>query len=59
MGHVQSLILMAVLLIVGFQICLIGLLADLVSANRKIMEETLYRLRKVELLLTEHKRDDA
>ncbi len=59
MGHVQSLILMAVLLIVGFQIWLIGLLADLVAANRKIMEETLYRLRKVELTLTERKKDDV
>ena len=48
-GHVQSLILAAVLLIVGFQILLIGLLADLIGFNRKIMEEILYRLRKSEL----------
>lgn len=48
-GHIQSLILAAILLIVGFQICLIGLIADLISFNRKIMEETLYRLRRVEL----------
>jgi glycosyltransferase involved in cell wall biosynthesis len=48
-GHIQSVILSAVLLIVGFQILLIGLLADLVSGNRKIMEEVLYRLRRVEL----------
>jgi glycosyltransferase involved in cell wall biosynthesis len=45
-GHVQSLILAAILLIVGFQIVLIGLLADLVGANRKILEEILYRLRR-------------
>lgn len=48
-GHVQSVILSAILLIVGFQILLIGLLADLISGNRKIMEEVLYRLRRVEL----------
>lgn len=36
-GHVQSLILTAVLLIVGFLTFLIGLLADLVSFNRKIL----------------------
>ena len=48
-GHVQSLILSAVMMIVGFQILLIGLLADLISSNRKIMEEVLYRLRRVEL----------
>lgn len=48
-GHVQSLILTAVLLIVGFQIVLIGFLADLVSFNRKILEEVLLRLRRLEL----------
>ncbi len=46
-GNLQSLLLMAVLLIIGFQILLIGLLADLISFNRKILEETLYRLRKI------------
>ncbi len=47
-GHVQSLILAAILLVVGFQILLIGLLADLISFNRKIAEESVYRLRKLE-----------
>jgi UPF0716 family protein affecting phage T7 exclusion len=45
-GHIQSLILTAVLLIMGFLTILIGLLADLVSFNRKILEEILYRLRR-------------
>jgi glycosyltransferase involved in cell wall biosynthesis len=44
-GHIQSLILAAILLIVGFQTMLIGLLADLIGANRKILEEVLYRLK--------------
>jgi len=47
-GHIQSVILAAILLIVGFQVGLIGLLADLISFNRKILEEVLYRLRKLE-----------
>ncbi len=47
-GHVQSLILTAILLIVGFQVTLIGLLADLVGFNRKMLEEALYRLRRLE-----------
>ncbi|HIE56725.1 MAG TPA: glycosyltransferase family 2 protein [Anaerolineales bacterium] len=47
-GHIQSLILAAILLIVGFQVFTIGLVADLVSANRKILEETRYHLRKIE-----------
>lgn len=48
-GHVQSVIMAAVFLIVGFQVLLIGLLADLTGFNRKISEETLYRLRRLEL----------
>ena len=47
-GHIQSVILSAVLLIIGFQVLLIGLVADLISFNRKIMEEVLYRLRRLE-----------
>jgi glycosyltransferase involved in cell wall biosynthesis len=47
-GHVQSLILMAILSIVGVQVCLIGLIADLVRMNRKMAEETLYRVRCIE-----------
>lgn len=44
-GHVQSLLLAAVLLIVGFQVMLMGLLADVISANRKLLEDLLYRAR--------------
>jgi glycosyltransferase involved in cell wall biosynthesis len=47
-GHVQSLILAAILSIIGFQVGLIGLIADLVSMNRKMMEEALYRTRRLE-----------
>jgi glycosyltransferase involved in cell wall biosynthesis len=48
-GYIQSLILASILLIVGFQVLLIGLVADLIGFNRKILEEVLYRLRRVEL----------
>jgi len=48
-GLIQSVILSAVLLIVGFQVMLIGLLADLIGFNRKILEEVLYRLRRLEV----------
>ena len=47
-GHLQSLVLAAILLIVGFQVLLIGLLADLIGFNRKILEELLYRVRFIE-----------
>lgn len=48
-GHIQSLILAAVMSIIGFQTLLIGLLADLISFNRTILEELLYRLRRLEI----------
>jgi hypothetical protein len=48
-GKVQSLILAAILSIVGFQVCLIGLMADLVRLNRKMLEDVLYRVRRGEL----------
>ncbi len=47
-GHIQSVILAAVLSIVGFQVFLIGLVADLIGFNRKILEELLYRTRLME-----------
>lgn len=47
-GNLQSVILAAVFLIVGFQVWLIGLVADLISFNRKILEEILYRLRRID-----------
>jgi glycosyltransferase involved in cell wall biosynthesis len=49
LGHIQSLILAAILIIVGFQVLLIGLVADLISFNRKILEEVLYRMRRVDM----------
>ena len=48
-GKVQSLILAAVLLIIGFQLLIVGLLADLISANRRLIEDTLLRVKKIEL----------
>ena len=38
-GHVQSLILTAVLLMMGFQTLLLGFVADLLSVNRRLLEE--------------------
>lgn len=48
-GKIQSLILSAVLMIVGFQVLLIGLVADAISGTRKLLEDLLYRVRQMEL----------
>ncbi|MEA2237299.1 MAG: hypothetical protein QOC81_2023 [Thermoanaerobaculia bacterium] len=47
-GHIQSLILAAVFLIIGFQTLLIGLVADLISVNRRLSEEVLVRLKRAD-----------
>ena len=47
-GHVQSLILACTLIIMGFVGVMIGLVADVIAANRKILEDTQYHARKME-----------
>lgn len=46
-GYVQSLILAAVLLIMGFQTILIAFIADLLSANRKLIEDLRFTVKKL------------
>jgi glycosyltransferase involved in cell wall biosynthesis len=45
-GHVQSLIAASVLVFLGFQTFLLGLLSDLIARNRRISEEISYQIRK-------------
>ena len=49
-GHIQSLLLATIFLVIGFQTILIGLLADVIAANRKILEDVQYRVRKLDYL---------
>jgi glycosyltransferase involved in cell wall biosynthesis len=44
-GHIQSLILASVLLGMGFQTLCIAVIADLLSANRKLLEDVRYNLK--------------
>jgi uncharacterized membrane-anchored protein len=55
--HTNSLIAAAVLLIVGFMVLVIGLLADVTAANRKLLEDLLYRVRTLELPPREPERE--
>ncbi|HET8645036.1 MAG TPA: glycosyltransferase family 2 protein, partial [Vicinamibacteria bacterium] len=48
-GHLQSAILSVLLLLMGFVTLQWGLMADLVASNRKLIEDLLYRVRKMEL----------
>ena len=55
-GHIQSLVIGGALLIVGTVIAVLGILADLVSANRKLIEENLRGIRQLEDSFAEFKR---
>ena len=57
-GHVQSLILAAVLFFIGTQIIVLGLLGDVISSNRKLIEETLLRVKRIELDYLEKNRKE-
>lgn len=46
--RVPSLILAAILILIGFQLWMLGLIADLMAANRKLVEEIQLRLRRVD-----------
>lgn len=48
-GHVQSLIFMTILMFIGFLLLMIGLVADLISANRRLIEDAVVRLKRLEL----------
>jgi glycosyltransferase involved in cell wall biosynthesis len=47
-GHVQSLILAALLMGTGFFLTVVGILADLLAVNRALLEGVEWRLKKVE-----------
>jgi glycosyltransferase involved in cell wall biosynthesis len=47
-GHVQSVVLAALLLILGTLIFMMALIADLIAVNRKLSEQILVRVRRME-----------
>lgn len=47
-GHIQSLVIGGVLLVLGVMVAVMGLLADLIAANRKLIEAGLVRLHRIE-----------
>jgi glycosyltransferase involved in cell wall biosynthesis len=47
--HLQSILVGSTSLVIGFLIFLFGVLADLTAANRQLLEEMLYRVKRQEL----------
>lgn len=58
-GHVQSLVLGSALLSIGFMILVLGLLADLIACNRRLIELTLEKVRRLEVRDAAHRRSRA
>lgn len=56
-GHIQSLILASILIIMGTMIMVIGLLADLIAKNRKILEDVQYQVRKLQYGIKDEEAD--
>ena len=48
-GHIQSLIFASTLMLLGFMTFIVGLQADIIAANRKILEDIQYRVRRMEV----------
>lgn len=47
-GHIQSLILSTMVMLLGAQCFIAGLQADMIAANRKLLEDVQYRVRKLD-----------
>jgi glycosyltransferase involved in cell wall biosynthesis len=56
-GHIQSLILGGTFTILGFISFLIALVADLINFNRMLIEQTLEKVRRIELSQLDDKKD--
>jgi hypothetical protein len=46
--HVQSLVVGGTLITIGFLLFILGVIADLIAANRMLIEETMYRIKRME-----------
>lgn len=57
-GHTQSLILASMMIIVGVQCGIIGMQGDIIAANRKLLEDIQYRVRKLDYGFDNQKEDD-
>ncbi len=57
-GHIQSLILASILLLMGFISYLMGMMADVIARNRKLLEDAEYHARRVDYELSKMYKDE-
>lgn len=58
-GHVQSLILASMMIILGVMTIIVGLQGDIIAANRKLLEDIQYHVRKLDYDQEKKENSDA
>ena len=58
-GHIQSLVIGGALLTVGVLVTVLGILADLIATNRKLLEANMLKLRRIEETLAKQEKSEA
>ncbi len=58
-GHVQSLILASMMIIIGVQTAIVGLQGDIIAANRKLLEDIQFRTKNIENSLLQQGKDES
>ena len=58
-GHIQSLILGCMLIIIGFLTFVVGILADTIASNRRILQDVQYHVKRIEYGSSEEDIDDS
>ena len=56
-GHIQSLVFSSTLMLLGFMTFIVGLQADVIANNRKLLEDIQYRVRRLDY--KESEREEA
>ncbi|MCR5507835.1 MAG: glycosyltransferase family 2 protein [Lachnospiraceae bacterium] len=57
LGHIQSLVFSSTLMLLGFMTFIVGLQADVIANNRKLLEDIQYRVRRLDY--SEKEREEA
>lgn len=57
-GHIQSLILASMMIILGVQTIIVGLQGDIIAANRKLLEDIQYHVRKIDYDMQENENEE-
>ncbi|NDJ77451.1 MAG: glycosyltransferase family 2 protein [Chloroflexi bacterium] len=53
-SNIQSIVVGAVAILIGFLIAMLGLIGELIAINRQLHEETLYQLKRMRFGFTDH-----